>query len=577
MRKLLLSAFLLNSLNGIAGEPFITVGPESDQVCDYHSIQAAIDSGESDVIRIASGKIYEEDLTIESLSRSLIGGYPNCTLANANITDFSLASIKGSGNKRVIDIDNASGGSREFVLRNLQIYGGTTGVSVRSQGLGTETKATLNNLRIATNSFAGVFTTSFQNATAELIVNDSVIDLNAGSGLSCEGSNTSLKIAGDTLVHNNSTTGSGGGISAVEGCNLSVYSPTVISNNQADAEGAGIYAQNATVELMGFASGCDGGICFGTDDSPVTIEGNEVDLNNTSGRGGGIAIIGLSSSLTATNTLIKDNQANLGGGLSNSAANVTILGYESPGTPCWEKGKCSQILGNKATLGGALYGASTGTTSVQQTHISGNRADFGVVTHTTSGGSEIEILSSVIFENGNDGSGDYTDNYIFNTSSGQNFPTSTVILDYVTLSDNKSNLQVFANNNAKIETYSSILLHDNNIYTEGGVSPNEKFVCVLATENSSFASGIGGTVNVVDPSIDPLFVNPQAGNFHLLVDSPAIDYCYDPYGNASSDIDYDQRGIDNPDVDNFEGIFDIGADEFNINNDIIFMNGFEQD
>lgn len=63
-------------------------------------------------------------------------------------------------------------------------------------------------------------------------------------------------------------------------------------------------------------------------------------------------------------------------------------------------------------------------------------------------------------------------------------------------------------------------------------------------------------------SVDPLFVNPAAGDYRLLRDSPLIDAGWD--SGASSDINGLPRPFDLPGVDNNGGLLqmDIGAFEF---------------
>jgi hypothetical protein len=274
------------------------------------------------------------------------------------------------------------------------------------------------------------------------------------------------------------------------------------------------------------------------------------------------------------NTLVESNTAQRGGGIQVTGGELTIAGYESPSDPCWSVGQCSQIIKNKANAGGAIHASSDGVINIFNTHINQNRADTGVVGQS-SGQALINISSSVISNNGDDGLGDYNDQHLFYLFPGQTSPSSQLVMDYVTVADNHTSLTMIGNGNGEVEVKSSVLFDEQDIYNESGVSPQSSFECVIASEDSSFTAG--GTVSVVNQDIEPVFVNPAAGNYHLLVNSPAIDYCYDASGNAGSDIDYDERGIDNPDVSNLHGIYDIGADEFNLNNDIIFKNGFEQD
>jgi hypothetical protein len=73
---------------------------------------------------------------------------------------------------------------------------------------------------------------------------------------------------------------------------------------------------------------------------------------------------------------------------------------------------------------------------------------------------------------------------------------------------------------------------------------------------------------------DPLFINRAGNDFHInLGNSPAIDFAA-ANNSVLYDIDFEPRGLDNQDVDDLFGPYDIGADETN-NDDIIFKDGFE--
>jgi hypothetical protein len=72
-------------------------------------------------------------------------------------------------------------------------------------------------------------------------------------------------------------------------------------------------------------------------------------------------------------------------------------------------------------------------------------------------------------------------------------------------------------------------------------------------------------------------MNPSNDDFRIKPSSPAVDYCYDIASDWYSDMDWEEHGFDDPNKANLHGTYDLGADEYIIDNDIIFKHGFEQD
>ncbi|VAW35074.1 hypothetical protein MNBD_GAMMA01-1856, partial [hydrothermal vent metagenome] len=87
-----------------------------------------------------------------------------------------------------------------------------------------------------------------------------------------------------------------------------------------------------------------------------------------------------------------------------------------------------------------------------------------------------------------------------------------------------------------------------------GGSGSVSAFCVMAHETSSLT----GSSNTVD---DPEFVDRLNRDYHLSNTSPAIDYCNILTTPTNKDIDFQSQGWDNPNLSDFMGTYDIGADE----------------
>jgi hypothetical protein len=74
---------------------------------------------------------------------------------------------------------------------------------------------------------------------------------------------------------------------------------------------------------------------------------------------------------------------------------------------------------------------------------------------------------------------------------------------------------------------------------------------------------------------DPMFVGAAGGDYRLAAGSPAIDACGDPpFLAGDPDFLKAPRGVDQPDVVDNGGVFDLGAFERQLP-DLVFADGFE--
>jgi hypothetical protein len=570
MKKSCLAILLGASLQAYAGpeevqgQPFVTVG--GDNACQYSDIQSAIDGGLSNTIRIASNKSYFESLFIQNGTKTLVGGYADCAMANINITDLSQAIVTSNGAQAALRLEAVIAQDVDFTVRNLMLANGGAGVSVSAQHSG-HIDVLLDNVRLINNDNTGLYVGNFNEGTALVQVRDSLIDFNQESGMQCLGDGLKIRVGGDTVIADNDGN-TGGGIRAADGCEVDVFSPTVIRDNAAVSSGGGIYAINTTVSVQSLSESCDNGVCFGEPDQTVTISGNQAFS------GGGVYASLPGTTVGIYNALIEDNEASQGGGLyAADGAVIQAVGYQSPGNPCWSPGACLQMHGNQAEGGGALRLNGASEMILVAAKLTDHSAHNGMVAYL-SGDAVLTIKDAVLADNGEAGNGTYADNSLLYQANAGDLNATTLTLDGVTIADNKlTNAVVYNANGGQADVYGSLIFDDQDVYFASGNNAGSHFECVIAHENSSFTAG--GTVSVVDRQVQPVFVNPMVGNYHLRVDSPAIDYCYDASGNASSDIDYDTRGVDDPEVSNLHGLYDLGADEYHPANDVIFAHDFD--
>ena len=232
-----------------------------------------------------------------------------------------------------------------------------------------------------------------------------------------------------------------------------------------------------------------------------------------------------SSSPTLKNLRITINQSSYGGGigcLNNSSPfiyNVTLIGnsgFYGGGIYCFNNSsphlRNVRITGNFATDGGGLSCSSSSNPLLENVLIVQNSAAYG-------GGVEILFSSSPIFKN-------------------------------VTIANNSSSLSlggIYCNVSLEPILINSIVWNNPlaAVYFETINSPNS--ITVSYSDIEGGRSGIKdnnhGTVNWLGGNInsDPLFINPEDGDFQLQIGSPCIDkgdssVVYNDFDGSRNDI-----------------------------------------
>lgn len=577
-----------------------TVG--DDVACDFrlgiNRIQDAIDSG-ADEVRIANS-IYNENLTIDDISISLIGGYDNCTDASNDISNshrLSINGISGSGAPTILITGDTQRNTVNLEL--LSIQNGEPGFIVGGgvAALHADLALNINNSNLSLNNGSlGGGLSVFQGNT-DVSLNNILVSGNealSGGGIFCSGTENSVFINDDFtgssgVFFNQATAGDGGGIMVTSGCSLTSFSGRPddfglldvrgVVSNTATGNGGGIAVSDGGSVFL------DGGIfcflgCLGDNTRPVNVDFNKADIDNDKiGFGGGIYASGATTVVNLYNANISDNAAQSGGGIAvENQATVNMRSLYSFGT-CWSPGRCSQLNDNKTgtvmfpVRGGGLYATTGAVVDIANTMISGNRADFGMALYVFADVADVAVTTldvegALIVNNGAGGVDGWSDKDTIRINGGE------VKLDYSTIADNEVGSGANIYNTGSVEIYSTIIHNTDGTHVyRGTVQPNGTlpYECLMVNESISLPA---------EPEIvvdDPSFIDRAGGNFHLdPAISPAIDFCSTV--NASTpdfyDSDNEARGFDDPSAPNHQGPYDIGYDE-TYGNDIIYKDGFE--
>jgi hypothetical protein len=557
MKKTLMFLMLSYFSNGIA---YITVG--TDGACDFNNITQAYDDGDAD-IRITNQTIYTDLLLVNS-ARTFTGGFNSCFDAE-NFNQSTTKTIwDGQDSGVILDIQsfNATIALNGFELRN----GHGNSPKAGAVSISNNSTIVISNSDIHDNegSNGGAIYFNSEN-TSVTILNTRIYNNSAtasGGGVACARGHFTM--LGDSAIYSNSTAQNGGGIAALIGCSLDIQSGDAeigfstnsgIYGNTASQSGGGVYLSSSTMLLTGDAS------------HPASIK-----LNSAASNGGGIMMLGGDSSVTAINAYIDNNVANLIGGgvygVNNASFSMSRLNQT-----CWDNNKCSSISNNIVTdtnsVAGAGYFANGATANISQTVIAHNKAS-DAAGFSLFGSGQVKLEGNLLINN-KQLSGEFLSYNLIKLNDGAG---AVLNFSYNTVAKNDVN-SIFSVNNItnqqELNIYNSIIWDDRDIISfSGGLAPLISLDSNIVHESQSFqAYNISG--NLVQ---DPMFFNASTDDFHIRLNSSAVDHC-DEFLTQSqyNDLNGKLRGVDEASVVNFNGPYDAGA--FEINNDIIFSNGFE--
>lgn len=551
----------------------ITVG--SGAGCDFSDLQTAISDAPDGAELRLQNESFSGNFGISGKNLTLIGGFEDC--AASSPTFSSTLDGTDNGGNTVLDIFDAqdSGGAWTVELENLNITNGNeTSPFERGGGLHIEddfwvslTDVTIQGNQSATDG-GGIQVTGNSGATL-FVFGDTVIQNNSagdGGGIACIGPQDQLGVIIDSALIFNNSASRGGGIFA-ENCLVASHAGGVfrgIVGNDASASGGGIAALGASeIALIGASPGF---LVEGDPDTAALLSGNSADSG-----GGGVWLLE-GSTLDSIDARITGNSAGArGGGVDIGDDSTFSMVRSNNGSDCSEfqsgnsLARCSSLEDNFAGfVGGALAtGNSSSTATIAQTFISGNSAGLNAsIAELTAG--TVSMEGNVIHNN--------PGNQLF-----RQFATSQLELSWSTITDNTPDsgtpplIEIRASSGPVTTTrlFSNVFWNSGRDVVEVDTTAGSGFDlvsdCLVSHELGSLGPG-DVTRSIV---ADPLFAAPGDNDYHLLHNSPAVDFCDDTNAPLNNDIDDQPRGV----VITTPGTpFDAGADE---TRGIVFADGFE--
>jgi len=548
--------------------------------CNYTSIQNALNANESEIRIVNDSNFqqnFEENISVD-YSVDIKGGYNTCLAASLNQVSTNNSIIRGTASvgSPVVKINSTNSPTIRF--HNLTLKDATDTIFVTNGGQGIDIGNSNGLIEVvdsliinnSAENGGGIYMGATIGTLNLIITNSSIFGNSAttrGGGIFCAENDVSVRVSGNSLISENSAE-DGGGIAALNGCSVTVDSGSDLTGdlrgivgNIATQFGGGVYLNSAAIlTLQGnkYALGI-----LGNNTDPVTIANN-----SANSKGGGIYAIN-SSVIEIIDGYITNNISSTSNGgaifLGASSTTPVSLTMQAHNGSCWSPGKCSVLSSNKSDAnGGGLYMEGSSQATILNTHIMGNRANFGTAVYVSSVngvGTSAIIEGSYFYENGNNGANSYTDNYVIRGNGDVD-----IDLVHNTMADNDTNdsravIGVIGGSHLSIKN-SLLDNHPETILEQSG-SNTLQVICTVASDLSSLDFHVFPTS----------FVDNDNDDYHLAHDSQAIDACASTTTILNNDADNEPRGWDDP-RGNFNGTYDAGADE-SYTNDIVFKNDFE--
>ncbi len=528
------------------GVPVYRVGA----ACVCTSVQQAVDAigfqGEG-IVRIRSG-VYNESLYIFNRSVSLIGGHASCTAGAPSPGQDSTLSALGR-NEQVVGFQVTTG-TRDLSLANLRLTEGDGqsgakrpfpggGLSVTTAA-GTQADVLLDRVQVVGNRTAfhggGIALTGAGQAFLTLLNNTRISNNQVtgpaphGGGVYCQGSHGILMLGGAITNNQAGAAGSGLGLGGgvhLDGCDLSWFSQERediglfnLSLNVAREGGGGLYAAGGSQVLLSGAHF----VLFGDPRSTTPFALN----SNTAPQGSAVWAVGASARVTLDRAWTFQNNIGFGTGSTFFAQNATIR-VERSSPVCHNPRLCSRVFSNDG--GNSVFRAdqATGRIEISRTIVSGNVAfdagGFVTSLFNQQFGSTVQVDDSLIH-----------DNPVGDLFSATSALPPQLRVERSTIALNGSAGRVFRlGASAEFRLWDSIVYDPARLIASGHEEASLSIECVLWHDDR-----MGGLITLVG---DPGFIDPDAGQFQLRENSPAINFCPFAPPAPAVDLDWNPRGL----------------------------------
>lgn len=565
----------------------ITVGPPGTPgQCTYNTVQEALTAAGAspgvDDIRIAIGMGYtKQDLVLDAAGLVQIsGGYVDCT-DSSGIAQNTVLSGGGGELAPVLTIRHTCADLVFVSLDRLDLIDGDNLLG-DGGGLLVETcgQIMLTHSRIRGNralNGAGIHYDGLEaSASPALVIGDDVRIEDNIAGLTGGGVDVmhgTLHVGGiDTVVRGNAAF-AGGGL-AVRG-DTNTGAKIVLTSGGLGNDG--IVSRNTATYGAGVHIGERAGLYAYTTDAQRPLR---IDHNQASNAGGALYVTGEHSLSWLFDAILEGNEATLGGAamvVDAGALSVMMSARGAPtppmdAVPCVPSLRCNLITGNGSgsAPGAVAMALNPDTTQLSRidflgTRIIGNVGDSLIADGCTFGecGNPMKVNLENTLIADNPGA-----TRLLRSVFGMEFACAGCTI----VGNGTSSSAPLFDSNGSIWLFNGILWEPGRDVIGGAIPASFTSHDMLVHDATDFAAGLDIAIG------NPRFVAPLAGDYHLAVDSPALDRA-STFGASSFDIESNPRVVDLPYITNARGPLDLGAFERQFPcsevSDSIFCHGFD--